>query len=140
MHEPRGAIDESQLGAELRQARVRLGAHLADVAAELRVHFYHLSMLERGSFSELDGGLARRHCRAYARHLGMDGDALLARLEAPRRERASWRRLLPAGAAVIVVVVLAAFLTPAMSGIVRELSSAVLAEERAPAWEGRLER
>ena len=139
MRESRGSIDGSQLGAELREARVRGGAQLADVAAELRIHFYHLSMMERGSFSELESGLATRHCRAYASYLGLDGDALVARLEAPPRERAPWRRFIPATAALVVVVLLAMLLTPAMSGDAQPMSPGAFAEERAPAWQGRLE-
>lgn len=71
------------VGADLRQARERMGLDLADVAVALRIQFVHLDAVERGQFQELPGpAYAIGFIRSYARYLLLDGDAAVAQFKA----------------------------------------------------------
>jgi len=81
------------VGADLREARERMGLELADVAVALRIQFVHLDALEHGRFQELPGpAYAIGFIRSYARYLRLDGDAAAAQFKseasiAPSRGR-----------------------------------------------------
>lgn len=68
------------LGEEFRAARLQRGDDLAAVAAKLRIRADHLEAIEDGRFDDLPGKTyASGFLRSYARHLGLDPDAVLAR-------------------------------------------------------------
>jgi cytoskeleton protein RodZ len=63
-----------ELGSSLREARVRRGIELAQVAAETRIRTRYLQALEDERFELLPGSVyARGFLRAYADYLGLDG-------------------------------------------------------------------
>ncbi|HEX6013020.1 MAG TPA: helix-turn-helix domain-containing protein, partial [Geminicoccaceae bacterium] len=69
------------IGQELRDARVARGEDLHDIAAFLRIRPAYLVALERGELGALPGRpYAAGFLRCYGAHLGLDGDALVARL------------------------------------------------------------
>src|SRR5437660_1050555 len=62
--------DATRVGAELREARERLGWSLSDVAANLRIRYVYLLALEEGRVSDLPGmAYAVGFLRAYAKLL-----------------------------------------------------------------------
>jgi cytoskeletal protein RodZ len=68
------------LGEEFRTARLQRGDDLAAVAAKLRIRADHLQAIEDGRFDDLPGKTyASGFLRSYARHLGLDPNAVLAR-------------------------------------------------------------
>ncbi len=68
------------LGEEFRTARLQRGDDLAAVAAKLRIRADHLQAIEDGRFEDLPGKTyASGFLRSYARHLGLDPNAVLAR-------------------------------------------------------------
>jgi cytoskeleton protein RodZ len=76
---PRGG---STLGEFLRVGRQRAGLALEQISAETKIPLYHLRALESESLDVLPGGLyVRAEVRAYARVVGVDQNAALARLE-----------------------------------------------------------
>jgi len=63
-----------ELGSSLREARVRRGIELAQVAAETRIRTRYLQALEDERFELLPGSVyAKGFLRAYADYLGLDG-------------------------------------------------------------------
>jgi cytoskeleton protein RodZ len=61
------------VGAELREARLRVGHELQQVAEVLRIRRCHLEALEEGRFDELPGRVyAIGFLRAYAEFVGLD--------------------------------------------------------------------
>jgi transcriptional regulator with XRE-family HTH domain len=62
-----------EFGSSLREARVRRGVELAQVAAETRIRRRYLQALEEERFELLPGSVyARGFLRAYADYLGLD--------------------------------------------------------------------
>jgi cytoskeleton protein RodZ len=67
-----------ELGTSLREARVRRGLELAQVAAETRIRTRYLQALEEERFELLPGAVyAKGFLHAYADYLGLDGQAFL---------------------------------------------------------------
>lgn len=109
--------DAIRVGAELRDARERLGWSLADVAANLRIRYVYLSALEEGRVADLPGiTYAVGFLRAYAKLLGLDPNAMSHRLRADmgadRKTELEFPapvpdRGVPAGVVVLLGVVLA---------------------------------
>ncbi len=106
------------MGAELRNARERLGWMLPDVAAGLRIRLSYLEALEAGRLGDLPApAYVYGFLRAYAAALGLDADGTVRRFKASRSGMSSRIELafpaplpergLPAGAAVLLAVVLA---------------------------------
>src|SRR6266536_4809761 len=63
-----------ELGSTLREARVRRGIELAQVAAETRIRTRYLQALEDERFELLPGSAyAKGFLRAYSDYLGLDG-------------------------------------------------------------------
>jgi transcriptional regulator with XRE-family HTH domain len=63
-----------ELGSSLREARVRRGIALAQVAAETRIRARYLQALEEERFERLPGSAyAKGFLRVYADYLGLDG-------------------------------------------------------------------
>jgi cytoskeleton protein RodZ len=63
-----------ELGSSLREARVRRGIALAQVAAETRIRTRYLQALEEERFERLPGSAyAKGFLRVYADYLGLDG-------------------------------------------------------------------
>ncbi len=70
-------------GAELREARERLGWDLGEVAAALRIKLAYLQAIEDGRISALPGNAyALGFLRTYATTLGLDPDELTRRFRA----------------------------------------------------------
>jgi len=70
--------DASSIGAELRDARLKLGQELADVAEVLRIRRVFLEAIEEDHFDQLPGApYATGFVRAYAGHLGLDADEVV---------------------------------------------------------------
>ena len=70
--------DASSIGAELRDARLKLGQELADVSAVLRIRRVFLEAIEEDQFDQLPGApYAIGFIRAYAGHLGLDADEVV---------------------------------------------------------------
>lgn len=75
-------IRQSDVAADLYQARVRRGVDLAVVADELRIHYEHLLALEEGRFDDLPGpAYVIGFLRSYAGYLELDADDLLRRFK-----------------------------------------------------------
>ena len=73
------------LGRELQSKREQLGYSLKDVAEHTRIRKIYLESMEQGQFEALPGqAYITGFVRVYARHLGLDSDELLARLNAPQ--------------------------------------------------------
>jgi cytoskeleton protein RodZ len=73
------------LGRELQSKREQLGYSLKDVAEHTRIRKVYLESMEQGQFEALPGqAYVTGFVRVYARHLGLDSDELLARLNAPQ--------------------------------------------------------
>jgi transcriptional regulator with XRE-family HTH domain len=105
-------------GADLREARERLGLSLDDVAANLRIRLRHLEALEEGRLSTLPGSAyALAFVRTYARYIGLDAEEMVRRFKAEADEFSRRTELvfpipmpergLPAGAIVLLGLVLA---------------------------------
>lgn len=72
-----------RVGAGLREVRERLGWKLPDIAARLRIREVFLVAIESGDLSSLPGSAYRTgFVRAYAQHLGLDGEEILQRFRA----------------------------------------------------------
>jgi cytoskeleton protein RodZ len=89
-------VTEAPVGASLAQARAAAGLSLEDAARQLKFAPRQLDALERGEWGRLPGGAAvRAMVRNYARLLGLDADALVARVgegvEIPDAERLAQR-------------------------------------------------
>nr|WP_294505094.1 helix-turn-helix domain-containing protein [uncultured Rhodopila sp.] len=115
MAEPPVAV---RAGADLREARERLGWSLEEVAASLRIRLPHLEALEDGRISQLPGNAyAVAFMRTYARALGLDDEEVVRRFKAEAAEVGRRTELvfpipmpqrgLPAGAILLLGIVLA---------------------------------
>lgn len=109
----------SRVGAELREARQRLGWQLPDVATMLRIRLPYLQAIEDGRVADLPGSAyAVGFLRTYASALGLDADELARRFRSEvdginRRTELNFpapvpERGVPAGAVVLLGVLLAA--------------------------------
>jgi cytoskeletal protein RodZ len=79
------ATSAQNLGRELQSKREQLGYSLKDVAEHTRIRKVYLESMEQGQFEALPGqAYVTGFVRVYARHLGLDSDELLARLNAPQ--------------------------------------------------------
>lgn len=68
-----------RLGEMLRSARESRGLDRARIERETRIREKYLAALERGAYDELPGEVyTRGFLRTYARHLGLDPDAMVA--------------------------------------------------------------
>ncbi|HEY4171630.1 MAG TPA: RodZ domain-containing protein [Rhodopila sp.] len=108
----------ARAGADLREARERLGLSLPDVAFNLRIRLPHLEALEEGRISLLPGNAyALAFVRTYANALGLDAEEMVRRF---RTEAAAFSRRpelvfpvpmpergMPAGAVLLLGLVLA---------------------------------
>lgn len=108
----------ARAGADLREARERLGLSLYDVAFNLRIRLPHLEALEEGRVSLLPGNAyALAFVRTYANALGLDAEEMVRRF---RTEAAAFSRRpelvfpvpmpergMPAGAVLLLGLVLA---------------------------------
>jgi transcriptional regulator with XRE-family HTH domain len=73
------------LGKELQSKREQLGYSLKDVAEHTRIRKVYLESMEQGRLEDLPGqAYVTGFVRVYARHLGLDSDDFLARLNAPQ--------------------------------------------------------
>ena len=119
--EPRAALapGAARVGAELREARLRLGWALPDVAHGLRIRLPFLEAIEEGRLADLPGSTyAIGFLRTYAGALGLDADEVARRFRAEATEVNRKTELafpapvpergVPAGAVVLVGVVIAA--------------------------------
>lgn len=72
----------SQLGRDLREARLGRGEEAAPIAATLRLRVAHLEALEAGDLAQLPARpYALGYLRSYAAYLGLDPDVCAARLK-----------------------------------------------------------
>ena len=70
------------VGAELHQARLTAGFELQEVSNSLRIRRAHLEALEEERYGDLPGApYAVGFVRSYAKFLGLDGDAVVARFK-----------------------------------------------------------
>lgn len=70
------------LGKTLKEQREQLGLTLQEVAEHTRIRKIHLESIEKGQLQNLPGQVyVTGFIRVYARHLGLDSDALLSQLE-----------------------------------------------------------
>jgi cytoskeleton protein RodZ len=108
----------ARAGADLREARERLGLSVHDVALTLRIRPPHLEALEEGRVSLLPGNAyALAFVRTYANALGLDAEEMVRRFKAEAAEFSRRTELvfpvpmpergLPAGAVVLLGLVLA---------------------------------
>jgi cytoskeleton protein RodZ len=118
-HDPNGpALGASRVGADLREARLRLGWSLADLAQELRIRLPFLQAIEDGRVGDLPGAAyAVGFVRTYAAALGLDPDEMARRFRAEAHEVNRKTELtfpapvpergVPAGAVILLGLVLA---------------------------------
>jgi cytoskeleton protein RodZ len=72
----------ARAGADLREARERLGLSLRDMAFRLRIRLPHLESLEEGRISTLPGNAyALAFVRTYANALGLDAEEMVRRFK-----------------------------------------------------------
>jgi cytoskeleton protein RodZ len=77
------ANSAKNLGKELQSKREQLGYSLKEVAEHTRIRKVYLESMEQGQLDALPGqAYITGFVRVYARHLGLDSDDLLARLNA----------------------------------------------------------
>ncbi len=107
----------TRAGADLREARERLGLSLQDVSLTLRIRVPHLEALEQGRISLLPGNAyALAFVRTYANALGLDAEEMVRRFKTEAAEFGRRTELvfpvpmpergLPAGAVVLLGLVL----------------------------------
>jgi cytoskeleton protein RodZ len=105
-------------GADLREARERLGWSLHEMAATLRIRMQHLEALEEGRVSLLPGNAyALAFMRTYANALGLDSEEIVRRFKSEAAEVSRRTELVfpipmpdsgfPAGAVLLLGIVLA---------------------------------
>ena len=113
-----GQDEARRVGAELAEARERLGWTLPDIAGHLRIRLPFLTAIEQGRLDQLPGGAyAMGFVRAYAKALGLEPDALARRFRSEvaavnRKPELAFpapvpERGVPAGAVVLLGAVLA---------------------------------
>ncbi|MGE0876133.1 MAG: helix-turn-helix domain-containing protein [Burkholderiales bacterium] len=82
-HDPQGAAEpprEESVGETLARARQSLGLSLEDCAQQLKLAPRKIEAMEQDRFDELPAGtFARGMLRSYAKLLGVDAEALIAR-------------------------------------------------------------
>ncbi len=72
----------NQVGDVLREARCSFGVELAQIGASLRIKPAYLAALEEARYQELPGPTyAVGFLRAYAEHLGLDGEEMVRRFK-----------------------------------------------------------
>jgi cytoskeletal protein RodZ len=131
----------------LRSARESRGLDRGRVERDTRIRERYLSALERGAYDELPGDVyARGFLRTYAKHLGLDPDAMVAlyrietRVPVGERERAAFpmvrRRRMegprPRAFALAPGVVGAAVLTLMVGALVAYLAYQLITFARTP--------
>jgi cytoskeleton protein RodZ len=80
-HDPAESLMR-ELGAQLRQERLKRGEDLDDVAQHLRIKSSYLFALEQGDLSGMPGrAYALGFLRSYADYLGFDGEDLISRIK-----------------------------------------------------------
>ena len=80
-HDPAESLMR-EVGAQLRQERLRRGEDLDDVAEHLRIKSSYLFALEQGDLSGMPGrAYALGFLRSYADHLGFDSEDLISRIK-----------------------------------------------------------
>ena len=80
-HDPAESLMR-EVGAQLRQERLRRGEDLDDVAEHLRIKSSYLFALEQGELSGMPGrAYALGFLRSYADHLGFDSEDLISRIK-----------------------------------------------------------
>ena len=73
---------ELNLGNKLEEKRKQLGFTLQEVAEQTRIRKVYLESIEKGQLDDLPGQVyVTGFIRCYARHLGLDSDELLSRLD-----------------------------------------------------------
>lgn len=73
---------DTSIGALLRASRMRIGEDLRDVAHILRIRHPYLEAIEESRISDLPGqAYAVGFVRAYAGHLGLDGEEVVRRFK-----------------------------------------------------------
>jgi cytoskeleton protein RodZ len=108
----------ARAGADLREARERLGLSLHDIAFTLRIRLPHLEALEEGRISLLPGNAyALAFVRTYANALGLDAEEMVRRFRTEAAEFGRRTELvfpipmpergMPTGAVLLVGLVLA---------------------------------
>ena len=116
---PSGRSEGSSIGALLRAARMRQGLEVQDVSSALRIRLVHLQAIEDGRFGDLPGPTyAVGFVRAYADHLGLDVDEVVARFRSEVTTYTGRTELrfpapmpesrVPSGAVLLISVALAA--------------------------------
>ncbi len=74
------SASDTGVGALLRASRMRIGEDLREVALILRIRYPYLEAIEDGRFEDLPGqAYAVGFLRAYADHLGLDGEEVVRR-------------------------------------------------------------
>ncbi|MCB2107825.1 MAG: helix-turn-helix domain-containing protein, partial [Rhodobacteraceae bacterium] len=87
---PDPAPAASDVGTLLCATRMRLGKDLQQIASLLHIRYNYLVAIEDGRFEDLPGqAYALGFVRAYAEHLGLDGDEIVRRY---KDENAGLRR------------------------------------------------
>ena len=141
------------IGEQLREARRRKGRSLDDCERETRINRHYLEALEAERFDALPAPVyARGFLRSYGRSLGLDGDALVARMPrdlprpaglepmaglrrsdpgAPPPVRARWLAI--GGAVVAAVLILALVVTQCTGGDAESVAPGVLPGQETPA-------
>lgn len=121
--EPEVGVSTRDPGHELAQGREHRGIDLADMAGRLNLPERQLDALERGDYQQLPPpAFVRGYLRAYAREVGLDGDAIVAAYDAlgvaaddpeirplEKSSRAAGSRATIASLVVLIGVVAAAF-------------------------------
>ena len=110
---------QTSVGSLLRASRLRRNEELRDVAKNLRIRQVYMEAIEDGRYDELPGTIyAVGFIRAYAEHMGLDGEEVVRRFKVEVEEPEIKSNLtfpslvpengIPGGAIVMVGLVIAA--------------------------------
>ncbi|MGB8274825.1 MAG: helix-turn-helix transcriptional regulator, partial [Alphaproteobacteria bacterium] len=116
--------ERSAVGELLRATRLRYGWDLEDVEVALRIRLSHLEAIESGRLQDLPGATyAVGFVRAYADHLGLDREEVVARFreeisDLPNRTQLNFPKPIPESRvpSAIVLLVAAALAVGAYGG------------------------
>jgi cytoskeletal protein RodZ len=136
----------SNLGSNFKKARESLGIPIEKIAAETRISVRFLTAIENEEFRVLPGGIFNRgFIRAYAEHVGLNPDAVLADYDrmgltpeepvealrtVERESRKNTERHLYPVAAVLLAVLIIGYYVATRGGPVEEAQTAEVQDSR----------
>lgn len=88
MHEDELSVDTLSVGAQLCQARTAMQLSMMDIAQRLKISPQQIALIEDDDFNTIGLVFSRGFVRQYARHVGLDGDSLVAAMSGNLQRKA----------------------------------------------------